>query len=126
MSRPTSAAGSWVAVFGYMALIFVVSALSFHAPLFRNVQKFHFDWLAHVVEYGVLGFLLARAVRYSASDWGTVKLWLTVLAIGVFYAATDEYHQSFIATRDASVYDGVADTIGLSLGCWIRLKKRKG
>ena len=125
MSR-SSAAGPWAAVMAYMAFIFVVSATQFHTPLFQNAQKFHFDWLVHVVEYSVLGFLLARALVYSTLDWGLAKLWVAVAAIGVFYAATDEYHQSFVPTRDASVYDGIADTIGLSLGCWIRLKKRKG
>ena len=120
-----SVSSSWAAVAGYMALIFILSACSFHTPLFRNAQKFHLDWGVHVVEYTVLGFLLARAFRISSPGWNTAYLWMAVLAVGVFYAATDEYHQSFVPSRDASVYDGMADTAGLSLGCWMRLKKRR-
>ena len=122
----SSASGSWFAVLGYMALIFVVSATQFHAPLFQNSQKINADKIAHIVEYTFLGFLLARAWHYSAPDWKNARLWIAVLAVGLFYTATDEYHQSFVPTRDASVYDGIADAIGLALGCWMRLKKRNG
>ncbi len=124
MSR-SSASGSWLAVAGYMALIFVVSGAQFHSPLFQNTQKINADKIAHIVEYTFLGFLLARAWHYSAPDWKRARLWMAVLAVGVLYVATDEYHQSFVPTRDASVLDGLADTIGLSLGCWMRLKKMK-
>ena len=125
MSR-TSAPASWTAVAGYMGLIFMLSAHSFSSPLFQNVQKFHVDKIVHIVEYSLLGFLLARAWHYSVPGWNGARLWIAVLAVGILYAASDEFHQSFVPMRDASVYDGVADTIGLSLGCWIRLKKRNG
>jgi VanZ family protein len=40
----------------------------------------------------------------------------------VFYGATDEYHQSFVPTRDASFLDLAADAIGGLLGIvWIAL-----
>ncbi len=125
MSR-SSASGSWLAVLGYMALIFVVSGTQFHAPLFQNSQKINADKIAHIVEYTFLGFLLARAWHTSLPGWKSSRLWMAVLVVGLIYAATDEYHQSFVPTRDASVLDGIADAIGLSLGCWMRLKKRNG
>ena len=121
----TSSGGSWAAVGGYMALIFILSATSFGSPIFQGAQKIHFDKIVHIVEYTFLGFLLARAWHYSAPGWSKARLWIAVLAVGVLYAATDEFHQSFVPTRDASVYDGMADTVGLALGCWGRLKKMK-
>ena len=117
---------AWLSVLGYMGLIFVLSGSSFHSPLFERAQKIHLDWLAHIVEYAFLGFLLARALKRSAPLLAVSGLYAAVLTIGVFYAATDEFHQSFVPTRDASVYDAVADTAGLALGAWLWTRRQKG
>jgi VanZ family protein len=79
---------------------------------------------AHLGEYAVLGLLLWRALRQTrrhgigSSRW---KAAAAVVLMSVAYAATDEFHQSFVPTRGASVRDVVIDTcgtlIGLALGC---------
>ncbi|HKQ51719.1 MAG TPA: VanZ family protein [Pyrinomonadaceae bacterium] len=64
--------------------------------------------LAHFLEYGVLAFLAARALSKSSSrHWLTFSLLLVVL-----YSLTDEYHQSFVPSRGASLYDSLIDTLG--------------
>jgi len=117
---------AWLSVLGYMGLIFALSASSLHTPFFKNAQKIHLDWLAHIVEYAFLGFLLVRALKRSTPRLAGAGLYAAVLATGIFYAATDEYHQSFVPTRDASVQDGVADTAGLALGVWLWTRRQKG
>jgi VanZ family protein len=110
---------SWVSVAAYMGLIYVVSASSFNTPLFAKAQKIHLDWMVHVVEYAVLGFLLARALKRTRRGLGVARLYAAALAIGVFYAVTDEFHQSFVPTRDPSAHDVLADAMGIALGVWL-------
>ena len=38
------------------------------------------------------------------------------LSIASAYAASDEWHQSFVAGRDSDLFDWVADSIGAVLG----------
>ena len=68
--------------------------------------------LAHFTEYAILGFLAARAFRTSpresiARRW----FWISVSLI-VVYALIDEYHQSFVPSRTASVVDSLIDIAG--------------
>lgn len=107
-----------------MALIYAVSSWPFDSSLFAKAQKIHADWLAHVVEYGVLGFLLARALKRTRPRLSPAWFYAAALAIGVFYAVSDEYHQSFVPSRDASVHDGLADTLGIALGAWSWTRRR--
>lgn len=77
------------------------------------------DWLhgivrksAHVTEYAVFALLVARALMGSsrpllARGWFAMScLLLTTLAV------TDEYHQSFVASRTPAVTDVLIDTSG--------------
>ena len=61
---------------------------------------------AHVTEYAVLAFLLIRALGREAP----------ALALGVAYAASDEFHQSFVRGRHASPIDVAIDSVGLLVG----------
>lgn len=62
--------------------------------------------LAHFTEYLILGFLAARAFR-------TYRRWFLIcLAVVVLNALLDEYHQSFVPSRTASIYDSFIDMAG--------------
>jgi len=69
---------------------------------------------AHMTEYAVLAFLLARALGREAP----------ALALGILYAASDEFHQSFVRGRHASPIDVAIDSVGLLLGllAWRRAR----
>ena len=83
----------------------------------------------HALEYAVLAWLLWRARRQPAPRdpraWSWADARWTVL-VAALYAATDEFHQAFVPSRDASVVDVLLDTAGASLGvlwlwalaCW--------
>jgi VanZ family protein len=70
---------------------------------------------AHVSEYAVLTLLVWRVVDSyrPASDrtnaWPNARLTLLVVAL---YAASDEFHQHFVPSREASVRDVLIDCSG--------------
>ena len=66
----------------------------------------------HVIEYFILSLLLFRAFRGgSTASWKW--RWSLFGVIGVaLWAISDEWHQSFVPTRTASVIDVGIDTAG--------------
>jgi VanZ family protein len=68
--------------------------------------------VAHFLEYGVLAFLAARAFSSSSAPLLRRRWFLISLLLVVIYSISDEYHQSFVPSRGASIYDSVIDTLG--------------
>lgn len=81
---------------------------------------------AHFTEYAILALLAARAFRGSRRD-ALRRRWLVVtLALLVVYALIDEYHQSFVPSRTASIFDSLIDmTGGLTMLLILRLRQRR-
>jgi VanZ family protein len=61
---------------------------------------------AHLTAYAVLAVLLWRPLRHE----------LAALAVAVAYAASDEFHQSFVRGRHGSSIDVLIDGIGALAG----------
>ena len=139
----------WLPVLAWMSLTFLLSTdvgsaantSRFIEPFLRwlipnispeAVAKAHFfiRKAAHLAEYGVLGLMLWRALRQTRlggkAPWKTA---VAALVLSVAYAATDEFHQSFVPTRTASVRDVMIDTSGsllsLSIICTWTTCRRK-
>ena len=72
------------------------------------------DKIWHILEYG---FLAATFLYWHnpAGKLNTTKTAIITIMFCVFYAATDEYHQSFIPLREATLSDVTADGIGATL-----------
>jgi VanZ family protein len=96
----------WLPALLWAALIFLLSANpGTEVPGWAAAH----DKLAHAVEYGVFGLLLARACGWR-------RAWLAVL-IGVLYGVSDEFHQSFVPKRSGNdLGDMTADAVGSALG----------
>jgi VanZ family protein len=108
-------------------LHFLVSKISFY-----EVGLIH-TWMrksGHVIEYFILGLLLFRAFRGgSIASWNWRWSFFAVLLV-LLWATSDEFHQSFVRTRTASVVDVVIDTAGgmfaqLVSFLWYRYRKKK-
>lgn len=101
----------WLPVVAYVALIFVVSAQpGLHPPVrFQNSDK-----LAHLAEYGLLGLLLGRALRASLPGRSWLFVSMLTLGLGLGVGAADEVFQSFVPGRDSTVFDWLADGMGLT------------
>lgn len=101
----------------YMGLIFYLSSGPIDLDLIEEVP----DYYLHGFGYSVLYVLLFWAMHEHVRPARRGGYWLPFL-VTVLYGATDEYHQSFVPTRDASLLDLAADTIGGLVGMiWIAL-----
>jgi len=135
---------NWVPVFLWATVIFVFSTDIFSSAntsgAFESIlqqllpqlpvdyiERLHsvFRKLGHFTEYFVLGGLLWRALRYhDAAGTRSRRLALSI-AITVIYALSDEWHQSFVPSRTASVIDVLIDTVGGICGIWaFKLRSR--
>src|SRR5216684_1321032 len=66
----------------------------------------------HLAEYAVLALLAARAFRTSAHELLRNRwFWVSLLFV-VAYSLSDEFHQSFVPSRTASIYDCMIDSVG--------------
>ena len=124
----------WLGVAIWMGLIFLMSTdlgSSAHTsriiePLLRwlhpGISSAALAWAhllvrkaGHLSEYAILALLLLRAVRTSRGLAPGVWSWKTAglaLLVAAGYAATDEFHQSFVAARTASAGDVLIDSLG--------------
>jgi VanZ family protein len=77
---------------------------------------------AHLSEYAVLAALLWRALRSIRQrdpvSWSWPRAG-SALGLAALYAATDEFHQTFVPSRQGSVWDVLLDTGGACLGLMI-------
>jgi VanZ family protein len=136
--RRIAISSAWLPVLVWMLVIFtgstnagsVVNTSRFIAPVLKWLKPDISDTAvgtiilairktAHVAEYAILAALLWRALR--SHERGESRLWRwrqagLALLLSVLYAASDEFHQSFVKSREASVRDVALDTAGASLG----------
>lgn len=82
----------------------------------------------HLTEYAILAALLCRAFRQGRLQ--PHRIFIASFLISAVYAAFDEFHQSFVASRTASPWDVLIDCIGaasgLALYSLFRDRKSKG
>lgn len=75
--------------------------------------------LAHFSIYTLVGILIMTFVStYRLLLW---KKWLISISVGLVYAISDEYHQSFVPGRTAQLKDVLIDTAGVIFGIMIVL-----
>ena len=100
---------AWLPAVAWAGLIF---AFSDQANL-RFVPDEGLDFvvrkLGHMAVFGVLALLLWRALAMTTA---LRRPWAWALALTVLYAITDEFHQSFVAGRNASMRDVGIDAVG--------------
>jgi len=121
----------WAPVFLWMSFIFWMSTGTFSSentsliiePILRffmpsiapeRVAVIHgaIRKLGHVSEYFILGILLFRAFRGGSTEMRSPRWAFSSLLVIVLYAASDEFHQSFVPARTASLVDVGIDTLG--------------
>ena len=107
----------WVPPLLYMGLIFAISSMK-QPPL--PMPKFEWltiDKLYHFIEYAILGGLLARAfLKAKPSIVPAQLIWGLSAVLSILYGASDEWHQTFVPGRFATLGDWVADAIGSIAG----------
>jgi VanZ family protein len=104
------------------------------SPLVHNLIRKFFPWLAsqmtpawldrvdfdlrktaHVSEYAILTVLAFRAVTRGTKKFSSgFVVWPFVIGVG--WAISDEYHQSFVPSRWGAASDVFFDTVGVVVG----------
>jgi len=106
----------------YAGLIFFLSSLPSNAV--PNLGISFGDLILHFCEYSVFGYFIASAIMQSPDKINWKNL-LLVFFIGSLYAASDEYHQSFVEGRFSEVSDVLADSAGVVLGLVVYVVRAK-
>ena len=114
---------AWLPVVAYAAVIFTLSSMPVLGP---PIKAGNIDKLAHFLEYGGLGILLARALRNTLPGRSTWFYMGLVLVIGAVTGAVDEVYQG-TRGREQSLADWIADAIGLLVvsGVYLRVMGRR-
>ena len=85
--------------------------------------------LAHFSEYALLGFSLMLHIAQIQKKTAVCLPVLWAWGVGTLYAASDEFHQGFVAGRGPSIVDVTIDSAGVIAGvlflAWILLRKTK-
>jgi VanZ family protein len=112
----------WLAPLVLMALIFVLSAQPSLNSGLGTIDLIGRK-IIHFSEYALLCLLWWRALE---ADLGPRRAALIAFLICSAYAATDEFHQSFVEGRHASPVDWLIDSAGAGVVAWrLRLGLRR-
>jgi VanZ family protein len=101
----------WLAIL-WMALIWTLSSMP--AKELPEFKLLGIDKLAHFAVYFVWGMLINMHLRAKR---GNVRIHVIVFTLMIISAALDENHQRFIPGRSVSIYDFLANALGL-LTAW--------
>ena len=134
----------WLPVALWMGVIFFMSTNAGSAqntsrilePLLRwfvpDISQHAIEWAhfivrkgGHLSEYGILAMLVWRALMQGETG-GAAKRAGWALLISAAYAASDEFHQSFVSTRTASARDVMIDSCGALIALALILWWRRG
>jgi VanZ family protein len=98
----------WLPVLVWAGVIFAFSSIpSLNSGL--GTWDFVLRKGAHMTEYAVLACLLLRAL--GSYRWA--------FGLAVAYAATDEFHQTFVRGRHGTPVDVGIDAVGALIGLWL-------
>jgi VanZ family protein len=114
----------WLPAICYMGLIFFLSSLpSQEIKIDEEIP----DYILHIIEYLLLCIFLLLGYTKGVKENFTKRAYLITVIISIIYALSDEFHQSFVPTRDANIRDIVADIIGsfLAIGIIYLFMQRK-
>jgi len=108
----------WFPAILYSGIIFYASSLPNVSIPLLEIQ---FDKMLHILVYALFGFLMARGI-YGTNAAVTKKVfWIMIFGASLLYGASDEFHQTFVPGRNASLFDLLGDTVGGTIGGYIYL-----
>ena len=113
--------GLWAPPVALMAAIFALSAQPDLSSGLGTADLI-LRKIAHMAEYGLLVFLWWRALRTLSAGRAAVA---AAVAISLLYAASDEYHQSFVEGRHGSPLDVAIDAVGMAAVAWLLTRRER-
>lgn len=117
----------WAPALAWFVVIYNLSAI--HGSDLPKIGIPYADKIIHIMEYFVLGALLARAIGRSMrldleerdAIAGTMKVGLAIsvfsaIILSLCYGALDEAHQLSVPGRSCDIFDLFADAVGAITG----------
>jgi VanZ family protein len=103
----------------WLSAMWVVSSIP--GQKLPSVKIISIDKVYHIMEYLVLAFLVNRSCKNRGLTRKTVSLIYILLLVN---AIADEMHQYLIPNRSVSVWDLLANMIGLGIGISLYREKK--
>jgi len=101
----------------YSLIIFTLSSLP--QEKVPAIEIWNFDKVLHLIEYTIYGIFLSLAFASAEHEKVARRAIPLSLLTGLLFAITDELHQYFVPGRFCSIYDWLADAIGIGLGIYL-------
>ena len=94
----------------------ILAWLTGHRMVTSTVDTMNFTLrkTSHLLEYGLLGALLFRALR-GGQKWWSWGWSIGAVLLAVCVASADEIHQSFVPSRTGTWHDVILDMAGAAL-----------
>jgi VanZ family protein len=143
-SEPLNMFNNWWPVAAWMSVIFLFSTdlfsgantSAFLGPFLSSlfpamtgdqIETIHLvaRKLGHWSEYFILASLLMRALGKEFPSQSRIARWAWCVLLTTLYAASDEWHQSFVPSRTASLADVTVDSFGAICGAWWFSRRRR-
>jgi VanZ family protein len=134
----------WLPVLLWATVIFLFSTEHFAAPQSSRILGPLLRWLipgitpeqvsfvqflirklGHWFEYFVLAVLLYRALYAESGSRSSVRPAAMTIAFALVWAITDEFHQSLVPSRSASIVDVMIDGFGALCGIFWRYLRHR-
>jgi len=106
-------------VIGFCLFIFWQSSYPgiISMPLFPYDDK-----VLHFGVYALLAIFFTRDLVAEKPFWSPIKIKFTAIFFVCLFGLSDEIHQGFVPSRDASAADFLADCAGSLFGCLVYLE----
>ncbi len=108
-ARVRALLGEWLPALVLMSVIFWFSSQSHLPGPSEKSQDFLLKKLAHVLAYAALALCYLRGVHLARRPF------LLAFLLAAAFAATDEFHQSVVPLREATLRDVVIDSMAGAL-----------
>jgi VanZ family protein len=134
----------WLPVLLWATVIFLFSTEHFAAPQSSRILGPLLRWLipgitpeqvsfvqflirklGHWFEYFVFAVLLYRALYAESGSRSSVRPAAMTIAFALVWAITDEFHQSLVPSRTASIVDVMIDGFGALCGIFWRYLRHR-
>ncbi|HPP66319.1 MAG TPA: VanZ family protein [bacterium] len=103
---------NWIFLIVWMGIIYLFSSI----PDLRISEQW---WdlivrkIAHLCEFFILALLWYKALITTKQNFSRKNLIFISCVFSIAYALLDEFHQSFVPTRNAALKDVFIDTLGI-------------
>lgn len=110
----------WLPLIVWMGAIYYFSSYQHFTIVPLSTLDFILFKFLHMIEYAFLYYLWFRAL-YKSSKMSKNDALLAAFILSVLYAASDEYHQTLVPTREGKVRDVLIDFTGIVV-IWYYIK----